>query len=57
LRDGYIEQNRNLEIGVNGTSIYLKNKDAFEQEGVRVVTHGGSHFFEVLIPFIEIEGI
>lgn len=48
------EQNRTLDFGVFGLSAYLKNNEAFTTEDVSVVTHGGSHFWEVLVPFIEI---
>ncbi len=48
------EQNPAIDIGISGTSVYLKNEEAFTTENTSVVTHGGSHFWEVLIPFIEV---
>ena len=48
------EQNPTLDFGIFGLSAYLKNNEAFTTEDVSIVTHGGSHFWEVLVPFIEI---
>lgn len=54
MLDNFKEQNPTLDFGTFGLSVYLKNNEAFTTEDVSVVTHGGSHFWEVLIPFIEI---
>ncbi len=48
------EQNPFLRYGVQGLSVYLKDNQAFTDTDVCVVTHGGSHLWEVLIPFIEL---
>jgi hypothetical protein len=48
------EQNPTLDFGISGLSVYLKKEEAFTTENTPVVTHGGSHFWEVLIPFIEV---
>lgn len=33
----------------------VRSNQCFEREGQQVITHGGSHFLEVVIPFITIE--
>lgn len=48
------EQNPDLAIGIRDNSIYLRQEDAFTDQDVKVVTHGGSHLWEVLIPFAEV---
>jgi hypothetical protein len=50
----FLEQNSTLDLGTRNTSVFLKNTEAFTTESALVVTHGGSHFWEVLVPFIEI---
>ncbi len=41
-------------LGQDNNTIYIKNDCAFYTEG-SIVTHGGSHFLEVLIPFITLK--
>ena len=41
-------------LGQENNTIYIKNDFAFHNEG-SIVTHGGSHFLEVLIPFITLK--
>lgn len=48
------EQNPNLIIGIKDNSVYLKQEEAFTDKNLKIITHGGSHLWEVLIPFIEI---
>lgn len=55
LKRSFLEQNQELDTGVNGLSVYLRDRSAFTIADDKVITHGGSHLFEVLIPFIEIE--
>jgi hypothetical protein len=55
LQANFITQNPNLNLGVKDNSVFLRNEDAFTTEGTKIITHGGSHFWEVLIPFIEIK--
>lgn len=55
LMNGFLEQNINLDLGKKGLSVYLKHKEAFTTENSQVVTHGGSHFWEVIVPFISID--
>lgn len=49
------EQNPDLNIGIRDNSVFLKQEDAFTDQNVKVVTHGGSHLWEVLIPFGELQ--
>jgi hypothetical protein len=54
LLESFLEQNTNLILGKKDLSLYLKNQEAFTLENTQVITHGGSHFWEVLVPFITI---
>lgn len=54
LLKNFIEQNPDLEIGKKGLSLYLKKQEAFTNENSQVITHGGSHLWEALVPFITI---
>jgi hypothetical protein len=54
LLDSFIEQNPDLEVGKKGLSLYLKKQEAFTNENSLVITHGGSHIWEVIVPFISI---
>ncbi len=55
LMETFLEQNKNLILGKNGLSVYLKHQEAFTTENSQVVTHGGSHFWEVIVPFITLD--
>jgi hypothetical protein len=48
------EQNPNLNYGLRETSVFLRDQSAFTKEQNTIITHGGSHLWEVLIPFAEI---
>jgi len=50
----FSEHNPDLIIGTKENSVYLRHEEAFTTENVNVVTHGGSHIWEVLIPLGEI---
>ena len=54
MLNNFKEQNPELSIGTRDNSVYLKQDDAFTDQDVKIVTHGGSHLWEVLIPFGEI---
>jgi len=54
LLQGFIEQNPGLDIGKKGLSLYLKKQEAFTNENNQIITHGGSHLWEVIVPFISI---
>lgn len=55
LLEEFLKQNPGLTIGRKQLSFYLKNREAFTVENSKVITHGGSHIWEVLIPFITID--
>jgi len=52
LLDNFMELNTNIEVGKKGLSLYLKKQEAFTTENSQVITHGGSHLWEVIVPFI-----
>ena len=54
LFNSFKEQNIDLKFGTKDLSAYLKDDTAFTNEEKTVVTHGGSHIWEVLVPFVEI---
>lgn len=54
LLGSFREQNSGLTLGLKGLSVYLRHQEAFTSENVQVITHGGSHFWEVIVPFISI---
>jgi hypothetical protein len=54
LLTSFREQNSGLTLGLKGLSVYLRHQEAFTSENVQVITHGGSHFWEVIVPFISI---
>ena len=54
LKNEFLKSNTSLPVGIKDLSVYLKDKSAFVPENDRLITHGGSHFWEVIIPFIEI---
>ena len=55
LLDELLENNPELKdaVIIDDQSIYFKNDQSFSYKD-SLVTHGGAHIFEVLIPFIEI---
>jgi len=52
LLQSFIEQNSSLDLGKKGLSLFLKKQEAFTDENNQVITHGGSHLWEVIVPFI-----
>lgn len=54
LLENFLGQNPNLLLGKKGLSVYLKHQEAFTTENSQVITHGGSHLWEVIVPFISI---
>ena len=55
VQSNFLEQNQDVKVGIKDNSVYLRNDEAFTIAGTKIITHGGSHFWEVLIPFLEIE--
>lgn len=54
LLQSFIDQNPDVEVGKKGLSLYLRKQEAFTTENSQVITHGGSHIWEVIAPFISI---
>lgn len=54
LKDIFIKTNKEFNLGEKNNSVYIKDYGAFETKDEKIITHGGSHFWEVVIPFIEI---
>ncbi|MBT1707290.1 BREX-3 system phosphatase PglZ [Fulvivirgaceae bacterium PWU5] len=54
LLENFKTLNPSLPVGTRGFSVYLKNDEAFTLKNKQVITHGGSHFWEVIVPFISI---
>lgn len=54
LLDSFVAKNPEIEIGRKGLSLYLRKQEAFTNENENVITHGGSHLWEVIVPFISI---
>jgi hypothetical protein len=55
LLETFRKDNQNLSLGKKGLSVYLKHQEAFISENEQVITHGGSHLWEVVVPFITID--
>ena len=50
-----LKDNRpDLKFGQKDSSLYLMDKSAFTLENTTVIAHGGSHLWEVVVPFIQI---
>jgi hypothetical protein len=54
LVSAFIDQNPHLSIGIRDRSVYLRDASAFTTEDQTVVTHGGSHIWEVIVPLIKV---
>jgi hypothetical protein len=54
LLESFLEKIPNIEVGRKDLSLYLKKQEAFTNENHQVITHGGSHIWEVVVPFITI---
>lgn len=54
LLENFLDLNPNLLLGKKSLSVYLKQQEAFTKENSQVITHGGSHLWEVIVPFISI---
>ena len=54
LLNSFMELNSNIVVGKKDLSLYLKKQEAFTTENSQVITHGGSHLWEVIVPFISI---
>jgi hypothetical protein len=54
LLNDFISSNVDFAFGRRGSSLFLKDREAITVEGKQVITHGGSHIWEVLVPFVTI---
>jgi hypothetical protein len=55
LLQSFFDQNPEIEVGKKGLSLYLRKQEAFTTENSQVITHGGSHIWEVIVPFITVD--
>jgi hypothetical protein len=55
LLKSFTKQNSGLSLGKINLSVFLRNNEAFTVENQQIITHGGSHFWEVIIPFVKID--
>lgn len=46
----YIENHPEYQLGKKDKSIYFKDTNGFGNSGEKVITHGGSHILELIIP-------
>ena len=46
----FIEENSNCNLGRKDNSVYFKDNHGFGAPGENLITHGGSHILELLIP-------
>lgn len=46
----FIENNKEYNLGKKDKSVYFRDTNGFGSSGEKVITHGGSHILELLIP-------
>ena len=46
----FIENNKEYHLGKKDKSVYFRDTNGFGSSGEKVITHGGSHILELLIP-------
>ena len=46
----FIENNKGYHLGKKDKSVYFEDTNGFGSSGEKVITHGGSHILELLIP-------
>ena len=46
----YIEEHKEYQLGKKEKSVYFKDTNGFGISEEKVITHGGSHILELLIP-------
>lgn len=46
----FIENNKEYQLGKKDKSVYFRDTNGFGSSGEKVITHGGSHILELLIP-------
>lgn len=51
----FVEQNQELPLLQHDNWLAIRDDSCFARENTTMITHGGSHFLEVVIPFVKIE--
>ena len=51
----FVEQNQGLPLLQHDNWLAIRDDSCFARENTTMITHGGSHFMEVVIPFVKIE--
>ena len=55
-QDSFFEKNKaEIPLLLHEDWLAVRNDACFENEGQTIITHGGSHFMEMVIPFVKIE--
>ena len=55
-QDSFFEVNKaEIPLLLHEDWLAVRNDACFENEGQTIITHGGSHFMEMVIPFVKIE--
>lgn len=55
-QDSFFEENKaKIPLLQHEDWLAVRNDACFENEGQTIITHGGSHFMEMVIPFVKIE--
>lgn len=54
-KEGFVNEHRSkVELLSHDLWLAIRSAACFDREGVQVITHGGCHFLEVLVPFVTI---
>jgi len=53
-QDRFYNENRELQMIKHDNWIAIRNDSCFTKETKTIITHGGSHFIEMVVPFIKI---
>jgi hypothetical protein len=51
----FYDENSNLPMRMHDNWMVIRNDRCFAKENKTVITHGGSHFMEMVVPFIKIQ--
>lgn len=54
LKDSFLKNKPSQLFSEEELSVFLTKREAFTSQGEQVITHGGSHFWEIIVPFIQI---
>lgn len=53
-KEKFFKTKKEISLGEKDNYVYIRDYSVFETKDMEVITHGGSHFWEVVIPFIEV---